>query len=242
MDSAIGVATTGIAAAAGSGTAGKAANTAPHRNFHRDDELVAGAENSTIFTTARYKNINTQHQLRGEHTPIESGPNAECYECGRIFVEGDNRPSWSVLLEDTKELIVSTNSYIKEDWSCISCKKSHPLLPLTSRKHDWSGGRKLIFLSDHNMPAILPSKDDLFPIIMKDDGGLLREIGTTFLAQLSKYTIPEGSAIFIGSVTHLMEEGRVGYAKGLVTEYQCCGSGSGIRDWVLFDPWIRDPE
>jgi hypothetical protein len=21
---------------------------------------------------------------------------------------------------------------------------------------------------------------------------------------------------------------------------QCCGSG--IRDWVLFDPWIRDPE
>ncbi len=24
--------------------------------------------------------------------------------------------------------------------------------------------------------------------------------------------------------------------------FQCCGSGSGIRDWVLFDPWIRDPE
>ncbi len=57
------------------------------------------------------------------------------------------------------------------------------------------------------MPAILPSKDDLFPIIMKDSG-LLREIGTTFLAQLSKYTIPEGSVIFIGSVTHLMEEGE----------------------------------
>ncbi len=23
---------------------------------------------------------------------------------------------------------------------------------------------------------------------------------------------------------------------------QCCGSRSGIRPWVLFDPWIRDPE
>ncbi len=23
--------------------------------------------------------------------------------------------------------------------------------------------------------------------------------------------------------------------------HQCCGSGSGIRDRVLFDPWIRDP-
>jgi hypothetical protein len=134
-------------------------------------------------------------------------------------MEGDNRTSRAVLLEDTKELIVSTNSYIKEDWSCISCKRSHPLLPLTSRKHDWSGGRKLIFLTDHNMPAILPSKDDLCPIIMRVDGGLLREIWTTFINQLSKYTIPEGSVIFIGSVTHLMEEGRVGYAKGLVTEY-----------------------
>ncbi len=26
---------------------------------------------------------------------------------------------------------------------------------------------------------------------------------------------------------------------GMVPAYQCCGSG--IRDWVLFDPWIRDP-
>jgi hypothetical protein len=64
------------------------------------------------------------------------------------------------------------------------------------------------------MPAILPSKDDLCPIVMRVDGGLLRKIGTTFLAQLSRYTIPEGSVIFIDSVTHLMEEGRVGYSKG----------------------------
>jgi hypothetical protein len=24
--------------------------------------------------------------------------------------------------------------------------------------------------------------------------------------------------------------------------FQCCGSGSGIRDWVLFDPRIPDPK
>jgi len=122
-------------------------------------------------------------------------------------------------MEDTQELIVSTHSYLKEDWSCISCKKSHPLLPLTSRKQEWTGGRKLIFLTDHNMPAILPCKDELCPIVMRIDGGLLREIGTAFISQLSRYTVPEGSVIFIGSVTHLMEEGRVGFAKGLVTEY-----------------------
>jgi hypothetical protein len=32
-------------------------------------------------------------------------------------------------------------------------------------------------------------------------------------------TVPEGSVIVIGSVTHLMVEGRVGYSKGLFTEY-----------------------
>jgi len=27
-----------------------------------------------------------------------------------------------------------------------------------------------------------------------------------------------------------------------IEKMQCGGSGAGIRDWVLFDPWIRDPE
>jgi hypothetical protein len=154
-------------------------------------------------------------------------------------VEGDNRTSRSVLLEDTKELILSTNSYIREDWSCISCKRSHPLLQLTSMKHEWTGGRKLIFLTDHNMPAILQSKNYLCPIIMRVDGGLLRVIGTAFLAQLSKYTIPEGSIIFIGSVTHLMEEGRVGYAKGLVTE--CIRFSKVFKNTVHIVPFLPPP-
>jgi hypothetical protein len=216
--------TAGSAAAASGGIseqeqAATAPTQAPYRNFHQDNAPVAGSGSETIFTTARYRNIKTQRQLRGEHTALGNGPTADCFECGSIFVENDNRTSRAVLMEDTRELIVSTHSYLKEDWSCISCKRSHPLLPLTSRKQEWTGGRKLIFLTDHNMPAILPSKDDLCPIIMRIDGGLLREIGTAFVSQLSRYTVPEGSVIFIGSITHLMEEGRVGYAKGLVTEY-----------------------
>jgi hypothetical protein len=50
------------------------------------------------------------------------------------------------------------------------------------------------------------------------DGGHLRELGTSFLTILGRYAVPEGSVIMIGSLSHLMEEGRVGYAKGLVTE------------------------
>jgi hypothetical protein len=145
----------GIAGTAGAAqlSAGKAA---PYRNFHGENEAVAGSGNGIVFTSARYKNIKTQRQLRGEHTAIGSGPSADCFECGSIFVDGDNRTSRSILVEDTKELVVSTSSFIKEDWSCISCRRSHPLLPLLSEKQEWADGRKLIFLTDQNMPAILP--------------------------------------------------------------------------------------
>jgi hypothetical protein len=27
-----------------------------------------------------------------------------------------------------------------------------------------------------------------------------------------------------------------------IVSYSVADPGSGIRDWVLFDPWIRDPE
>jgi hypothetical protein len=51
-------------------------------------------------------------------------------------------------------------------------------------------------------------------------------------------------------LVHMLEDqtslkGKVGlhiYFNAYFQYYtmQCCGSG--IRDWVLFDPWIRDPE
>jgi hypothetical protein len=53
-----------------------------------------------------------------------------------------------------------------------AAKWSHPLLPLKAEKSKWSGGRKLIFFfTDHNMPAILPSKDGNCLIILWIDGG-----------------------------------------------------------------------
>jgi hypothetical protein len=215
----------------GSGTAATsrppAAAKAVYRNYHSQEYGVSnigsgnigGTANNSILTTSRYKNIQTQRQLRGEHTPIGSGPAADSFKCGDIFLNGDSRNNLAVLFKDNRELMVTTCSFIHEDWTCISCSNSHPLLPKISEKELWSGGRKLIFLTDHNMPAVLPSLDGKCPIIVRMDGGLLREIGTNFLARLRGYSIPEGSVVVIGSVTHLMEEGRVGYSKGLVTEF-----------------------
>ncbi len=217
----------------GAGTAGpsrsSAVTKAVYRNYHTQEYGISnigsgsggsgGTGSGPVLTTARYKNIQTQRQLRGEHTPIGSGPAADTFKCGDIFLDGDSRNSHAVLIEDNRELMVTTSSFIPEDWTCISCSSSHPLLPKLNEKETWSGGRKLIFLTDHNMPAILPSLEGKCPVILRMDGGLLREIGTNFLARLRGYSIPEGSVVVIGSVTHLMEEGRVGYSKGLVTEY-----------------------
>jgi hypothetical protein len=125
------------------GTAGaaqlSAGKAAPYRNFHGDDEAVAGSGNGIVFTSARLG-----------MTFDKPGPvivTADCFECGSIFVEGDNRTSRSVLVEDTKELVVSTSSFIKEDWSCISCRRSHPLLPLVSQKQEWMVPSILFLLS-----------------------------------------------------------------------------------------------
>jgi hypothetical protein len=85
---------------------------------------------------------------------------------------------------------------------------------------------------DLNMPAVMPSKEENCPIIIRIDGGLLRELGMTFLELLGKRTVPEASVILIGSVSHLMEEGRVGYSKGQVTEY--------IRFLKAFNSTVHD--
>jgi hypothetical protein len=83
----------------------------------------------------------------------------------------------------------------------------------------WQNGRKLIFLTDQYMLVVFSSKGGLCPIIIRIDSGLLKELGTTFLGLLGNYTVPEGSVFLIGSVSHLMEEGCVGYSKGMVKEY-----------------------
>ncbi len=135
------------------------------------------------------------------------------------FVKGANTFMRKFLVFAKFQSGYKKNSFSLEDWCCVSCDKNHPLLPRASEQRIWGGGRQLIFLTDHNMPAILPSKDGKCPIIIRVDGGLLREIGTNFLLRISGFAVPEGSVVVIGSVTHLMEEGRVGYTKALVTEY-----------------------
>jgi hypothetical protein len=124
------------------------------------------------------------------------------------------------LQEDTAELIISTTSFSRMDWVCLGCETGHKLLPKKRNKGQWTKGRKLVILTDQNMPASLPSKDDLCPAIIRVENGLLCELGDLFFSLLKDFTLPEGNVLLIGSLTHLMEEGLVGYAKKLGAEFR----------------------
>jgi hypothetical protein len=75
-----------------------------------------------------------------------------------------------------------------------------------------------VILTDQNFPAALPSLDGKCPAVICVEGGLLSELGDFFYSLLKDFTLPEGSVLLIGSLSHLMEEGLVGYARGLGTE------------------------
>jgi hypothetical protein len=169
--------------------------------------------------SGRYEEIMIQRKIRGQHESVNTGPGVECFECGSFFEEGDNRSFMADLDENKAELLVCSTSFNRSTWSCISCESGHDLLPRRNEKEEWEGGRKLIIVTDQNMPPMLPSRDDMCPAVIRIDGGHLRELGTSLITLLGRYTLPEGSVIMIGSLSHLMEEGRVGYAKALVTEH-----------------------
>ncbi len=75
-----------------------------------------------------------------------------------------------------------------------------------------------MILTDQNFPAALSSLDRKCPTVIHVEGGLLSELGDFFYSLLKDFTLPEGSVLLIGSLSHLMEEGLAGYAKCLGTE------------------------
>ncbi len=183
--------------------------------------------------SGRYEEIMIQRKIRGQHESVNTGPGVECFECGSFFEEGDNRSFMADLDENKDELLVSSTSFNRSTWSCISCESGHNLLPRRNEKEEeeWEGGRKLIIITDQNMPPMLPSRDVMCPAVIRIDGGHLRELGTSLITLLRRYILPEGSVIMIGSLSHLMEEGRVGHAKALVTEH--------IRFSKIFNKMVR---
>ncbi len=199
----------------------------------------SGDRDPDMRKTAKYDEIMIQRKIRGKHESVNSGPGVEGFDCGSFYMAGDNRSLYANMEESTNELLVSSTSFNRFNWECTSCDVRHDLLPLRHERYDWEGGRKLFIISDQNMPPMLPSKKGMCPAVLRIDGGHLRELGTTFLTILGRYAVPEGSVIMIGSLSHLMEEGRVGYAKALVTEQ--IRFGKAFKNTVHVVPFVPPP-
>ena len=68
---------------------------------------------------------------------------------------------------------------------------------------------------------------------------MLTELSEAFTAALGEFTLPEGSVVLIGSLSHLMEEGPAGYCRGLVKEFR---RFSGLyRKQVHIVPFVPFP-
>jgi hypothetical protein len=144
----------------------------------------------------------------------------DSFSCGSFVDDNLSSTNRVNVQEDSVELMVSSTSFSREDWVCSSCDVGHKLLPRKRNKPQWTKGRKLVILSDQNMPAAMPSLDEKCPAIIRVEGALLSELGDIFYALLRDFTLPEGSILLIGSLSHLMEEGLVGYAKSLGAEFR----------------------
>jgi hypothetical protein len=122
-------------------------------------------------------------------------------------------------VDEDRQFPIFFNSFSRNGVVCFSCENQHKILTQHQTREQWNKGRQLFFLTNHNMLAVLPSRNGKCPFIIKVEGELLREISQDFKKLLETHCVKEGSLILIGSITHLMEEGPVGYSKGLVTEF-----------------------
>jgi hypothetical protein len=75
--------------------------------------------------SGRYDFIQTQRYIRGEHASTSRGPSVDKFKCGSFFNTGDSRTARSDVVEDSTNLVVSSTSFRRHDWVCISCDIEH---------------------------------------------------------------------------------------------------------------------
>ena len=130
----------------------------------------------------------------------------------------DARVHRSILVEDMDNLAVCSASFNPGSWLCVACNNNHALLPRKRNLSQWAGGRKVIFLTDQDFPAVLPSTENKCPIIVRREGGSLTEIGDTFCKLLGEFAVPEGSIILVSSLSQLRNDGLSAYIESIIRE------------------------
>ena len=114
---------------------------------------------------------------------------------------------------------------------CIACSPSHSVAERIER-----GAPVVIIISDQHFPAVLPALNGDCVITVRVEDGLLNELEEAFIDRFRAYLHPHGalnpgSAILIGSISHLQARGLADYAEKLVDSLTGLHSraGQGVR-------------
>jgi hypothetical protein len=127
--------------------------------------------------------------------------------CGSFYNAGDNQIRRAVYKENVAKLSVTSISFNPVTWECASCPNRHPVLGKDEAGGD---GRPVIFLTDQNFLAVLPTAGKCLAIIRLEHG-TLKEL-TDLLLSIAPENIPAGTIFVLGSLTHLQCEGLQGYS------------------------------
>jgi hypothetical protein len=98
-----------------------------------------------------------------------------------------------------------------ETFICNTCTARGEHIVL-GKKIDWDDGTKqappCFVLSDQNFPAVIPveGQGDCFKILLLENASL-SDLMTVLLAALEGFTVPAGTVVLIGSVSHLAAVG-----------------------------------
>ena len=93
--------------------------------------------------------------------------------CGSFYNPGDNRIRRAVYKENVANLTVTSMSFNPVTWECASCPSRHPILN-GENGDDGGEGRAVIFLTDQNFPAILPTATGKCLAIVRIEHGMNR--------------------------------------------------------------------
>jgi hypothetical protein len=117
------------------------------------------------------------------------------------------------------------------DMACLACGPHH-----SYRDGITTGDPQVVILTDQFFPPKLDSCSGNCPLIIRVEDGLLNEIEGTFLDYWKEFlrplgSLPMGSVILVGSLSHLGTRGLSSYTEDLVRVVGSLGAkvGQGVE-------------
>ncbi len=165
-------------------------------------------------------------------------------ECVSFYNNSDNRVARSVYREDLISMSVTSMTFNPKNWLCTACPKSHSVLEEGGR--GGGDGRPVVFVTDKNFPAVLPSAGGRCLAIMRMEQASMDDLADMVIKLAKNVTIPETTVFVVGSLSHLSRVGTHGYAISCVNvRRRLSGAFKGVKV-VPFSPpplgGCNDPE